>query len=95
MRTQRSDAVLVVMLHAGLTGDRCADQVVADDEVGCCAEVSDRQQGGKADGQGDHPGADRHVTDILAACENQDMIACPFSKNLVFGSVGHLVLLKD
>jgi hypothetical protein len=34
------------------------------------------------------------MTDFLAACENEDMIRGPFSKNLVFGSVRHVLLLK-
>ena len=89
LRAQRGDAVLVVMLHAGLACHGGADQVVAQDEIGGGGKVADGEHAGKAEADGGHPGADGHVTDLVAACQDHDMPLRALSEDAVFRTLRH------
>ena len=81
--TQCRDPVFVFVLHPGLTGHRAADQIVAKDQVGGGAEVADRHDPGKAKGKRGHPGSDRHVADLVAARQDDDMLLPPLPEDLI------------
>lgn len=83
------------MLHARLTGDCRADQVIANDEIGGGAEISDHRHAREAEGEGDHPGAQRQMPDLVAARQNQNVLLGAFAKDLVSGTLRHVLLLKD
>lgn len=83
------DAVLVVVLHAGLARHGRADQVVAQHEIGGGGEVADREHAGKAERDRRHPGADGHVTNLVAARQDHDMLLRAFSEDAVFRTLRH------
>ena len=86
---QRRDAVFIFVLHARLPRHRRADQVVAQDEIGSGKQVTDGHGAGDTDTQRRHPRPDRHMPDLVAAGENQDMRLGTFSEYAVFRPVGH------
>ena len=82
---QGGDPVFIFMLHARLAGHGATDQIVAQDEIGGRREIADGEKTeDEADGERRHPGLEGHVANLVAACQNDDVLLRAFAENPAF-----------
>lgn len=89
LRPQRRDSIFVFVLHTCLAGDRPADEIVAQDQIGCGGEIADAADAGKGYGHCRHPRANRHVANLVATRQYQNVIFLTFSEGTICRTSRH------
>jgi hypothetical protein len=78
---QRRDAVLIGLLKPCLAGDRGADQVVAQDQIGSGEQIADGKGGDDRAGKRGHPRPDGEVAYLVASGDDDRMRFGPFAEH--------------
>ncbi len=89
LRTQRRDPVFIFMLDTRLPGNRCAQKVVAQDQIGRRAEISHCQCRGHRNAQSRHPRLDRQMPNLVARCQDEHWCFATFGKDAFSGFTAH------
>src|SRR5690606_6003159 len=84
------DAALVIVLHARMARSCRADQIIADDEIGRRAEVTDGKYAERAGRECSHPRTHGHMSHLVAAGEDKHVLCLAPAKYAILFAPRHL-----